>query len=355
MELNGEKSKTTTYCVTGASGYIGSWLVKSLLERGYTVHATLRNLEKSQYFQSKWGGSERLRLFRADLQDDGSYDDAVEGCDGVFHVAASMEFDISPNHINLENYVQSKVIDPAIKGVRNVLGSCLKSKSVKRVVFTSSISTLTAKDENERWRSVVDETCKTPSDHVLKTKASGWIYVLSKLISEEEAFRYAKERGMDLVSVITTTVSGPFLTPSLPSSIQVLLSPITGDSKLFAILSAVNKRMGSIGLVHIEDICRAHLFLMEQPEAEGQYICCVDNIDMHELMLHHFSKEYLSKVQKVGDEVEERKTLVKPVISSKKLRELGFEYKYGIEEIVHQTIDASIHFRFPTLNHKLKQ
>ncbi|CAH8336973.1 unnamed protein product [Eruca vesicaria subsp. sativa] len=349
MELNGEEVKATTYCVTGASGYIGSWLVKSLLERGYTVHATFRDLAKSKHFQSKWRGNERLRLFRADLQDDGSFDDAVKGCDGVFHVAASMEFDISPDHVNLESYVQRKVIDPAIKGVRNVLGSCLKSKSVKRVVFTSSISTLTAKDENERWRSIVDETCKAPIAHVLKTKASGWVYVLSKLVSEEEAFRYAKERGMDLVSVISTTVSGPFLTPSLPSSLQVLLSPITGDSKLFAILSAVNKRMGSIGLVHIEDICMAHLFLMEEPKAEGQqYICCVDNIDMHELMLNHFSKEYLCKVQKVDDDLEERKSLMKPMISSKKLRNLGFEYKYGIDEIIHQTIDA-------TLDHKLKQ
>lgn len=44
MELNGEGGKATTYCVTGASGYIGSWLVNSLLERGYTVHATLRDL-----------------------------------------------------------------------------------------------------------------------------------------------------------------------------------------------------------------------------------------------------------------------------------------------------------------------
>ncbi|KAG7545998.1 NAD(P)-binding domain superfamily [Arabidopsis suecica] len=354
MELQGEESKATTYCVTGASGYIGSWLVKSLLEGGYTVHATLRDLGKCQYFQSKWKENERLRLFRADLQDDGSFDEAFKGCDGVFHVAASMEFDISSDHVNLESYVQSKVIDPAIKGVRNVLGSCLKSKSVKRVVFTSSISTLTAKDENERMRSFVDETCKAHVDHVLRTQASGWIYVLSKLVSEEEAFRYAKEREMDLVSVITTTVSGPFLTPFVPSSVQVLLSPITGDTKLFAILSAVNKRMGSIALVHIEDICRAHVFLMEQPKAKGQYICCVDNIDMHELMLQHFSKEYLCKVQREDDDEEERQCM-KPIISSKKLRELGFEYKYGIEEIVDQTIDASIKFKFPTLNHKLKQ
>ncbi|KAL1203046.1 putative anthocyanidin reductase [Cardamine amara subsp. amara] len=354
MESKGEEKETTTYCVTGASGYIGSWLVKSLLERGFTVHATLRDLAKSQHFQSKWKENERLRLFRADLQDDGSFDDVVKGCDGVFHVAASMEFDISSDHVNLESYVQNKVIDPAIKGVRNVLGSCLKSKSVKRVVFTSSISTLTSKDENERMRSFVDESCKAHIDHVLKTQASGWIYVLSKLVSEEEAFRYAKEKGMDLVSVITTTVSGPFLTPFVPSSVQVLLSPVTGDSKLFKILSAVNKRMGSIAFVHIEDICRAHLFLMEQPKAKGQYICCVDNIDMHELMLHHFSKEFLCKIQTVDDEEEERQCM-KPIISSKKLRDLGFEYKYGIEEIVHQTIEASINFKFPTLNHKLKQ
>jgi len=62
------------------------------------------------------------------------------------------------------------------------------------------------------------------------------IYVLSKLVSEEEAFRYAKERGMDLVSVITTTVSGPFLTPFVPSSVQVLLSPITGVYIIFSII-----------------------------------------------------------------------------------------------------------------------
>jgi len=39
------------------------------------------------------------------------------------------------------------------------------------------------------------------------------------------------------------------------------------------ILSAVNARMGSIGLVHIEDICSAHIFLMEHRKAEGRYIC----------------------------------------------------------------------------------
>lgn len=53
--------------------------------------------------------------------------------------------------------------------------------------------------------------------------------MLSKLLTEEAAFQFAKENGIDLVSVITTTVGGPFITSSVPSSIRVLLSPITGD------------------------------------------------------------------------------------------------------------------------------
>ncbi|PIM97801.1 Dihydrokaempferol 4-reductase [Handroanthus impetiginosus] len=222
-EIKGKK----TYCVTGATGYIGSWLVKSLLEKGYRVHATLRNQEKASNLVKLWQGRDRLSLFRADLQEDGSFDDAVRGCDGVFHVAASMEFGVPPAP-NLDSYVEEEVIDPAIRGTLNVLKACVKSNTVRKIVFTSSISTLTAKDSSGGWIPIVDESCQTPVHHVLKTKASGWVYVLSKLLTEEAAFRFAEENGIDLISVITTTVAGPFLTPTVPASIQVLLSPITG-------------------------------------------------------------------------------------------------------------------------------
>jgi len=51
----------------------------------------------------------------------------------------------------------------------------MKSNSVKRVVLTSSISTLTAKDNNGKWKPVVDESCQIQSEHVFKTQASGWV------------------------------------------------------------------------------------------------------------------------------------------------------------------------------------
>ncbi|XP_022018315.1 cinnamoyl-CoA reductase 1 isoform X2 [Helianthus annuus] len=78
-------------CVTGASGYIASWLVKLLLARGYTVHATVRSLDdpkKTEHLLALDGAKERLSLFEANLSVEGSFDSAVDGCVCVFHTAS---------------------------------------------------------------------------------------------------------------------------------------------------------------------------------------------------------------------------------------------------------------------------
>ncbi|XP_021892988.1 putative anthocyanidin reductase isoform X3 [Carica papaya] len=300
---------------------------------------------KSLHLLSSWNGGDKLRLFQADLEEEGSFDEAIKGCDGVFHVAASMQFDIP--HIdehNLESYVQSKIIDPAIKGTLNLLNSCLKSKSVKRVVFTSSISTLTAKDSTGKWKPLVDESCQTTIGNVWETRTVGWVYVLSKLLTEQAAFRFAKENGIDLVSVITPTVAGPLLTSTVPSSIQVFLSPLTGDPKFFSILSAVSARMGSIALVHIDDICNAHIFLMEQPQAQGQYICCACTSLISDFT-NHLTRDFYGQ-QNLHKLEEKSQNLSPPVISSKKLRDLGFNFKHGLQVIIGQTIEACLEHGF---------
>ncbi|PON38776.1 NAD(P)-binding domain containing protein, partial [Trema orientale] len=77
-------------CVTGASGYIASYLVKLLLLRGYTVKASVRDPsdpKKTEHLISLDGAKERLHLFKADLLDEGSFDSVVDGCEGVFHTA----------------------------------------------------------------------------------------------------------------------------------------------------------------------------------------------------------------------------------------------------------------------------
>ncbi|KAL3736284.1 hypothetical protein ACJRO7_025271 [Eucalyptus globulus] len=340
MEDDSKYSTAPAYCVTGATGYVGSWLVKSLLRRGCKVHAAVRDPAKSLRLLSTWNGGERLKLFRASLQDDGSYDEAVKGCDGVFHVAAPMQFDV---HESTDECVHSNIIDPAVRGTVNLLKSCLKSKSVRRVVFTSSVSTITAKDSAGNWRDVVDESCHTPIDHVWKTKTSGWVYVLLKLLTEEAAFQFAREKGIHIVSVVSTTVGGPFLTSPVPSSIRVLLSPVTDEVDMFRILSAVNSRMGSVGVVHIEDVCNAHIFLMERAEAEGRYICCAESCPMSK-MIRNLAKNYpQSNITRLADQENES---VPAEISSKKLRDLGFSYKHGAEDIIRETVTACLDFGF---------
>ncbi|XP_059275132.1 putative anthocyanidin reductase [Lycium ferocissimum] len=339
------EKKLKSYCVTGGTGFIGSWLIKSLLQMGYKVHAAVRHPEKSSHLLKLAEGSDRLRLFKADLREEGSFDEAVRGCSGLFHVAAPMDFWVQATE-NVDSYVQENIIEPAIQGTLNVLKSCLKSNSVKRVVFTSSISTVTARDSSGKWRSLVDESCKIPIQHVKHTKPSGWVYVLVKVLTEEAAFQFAKENGIDLVSIITPTVAGPFLTPTVPSSIQVLLSPITGDPELLAILTAVNTRMGSIALAHVEDICRTHIFLMENNKAEGRYICCARSWAMSEL-IDHLKKEYpCSILERLDRGVYD--SVIPVEISSKKLRNLGFSFKYEIDDIIQETISSCIHHGFLT-------
>ncbi|KAL0464460.1 UNVERIFIED_CONTAM: Cinnamoyl-CoA reductase 1 [Sesamum latifolium] len=85
-------------CVTGASGYIASWLVKLLLDRGYTVKATVRNLsdpQKVAHLLALEGAGERLHLYEANLLEEGSFDSVVDGCECVFHTASPVTFSVS--------------------------------------------------------------------------------------------------------------------------------------------------------------------------------------------------------------------------------------------------------------------
>ncbi|XP_059658450.1 dihydroflavonol 4-reductase-like [Cornus florida] len=159
---------------------------------------------------------------------------------------------------------ENEVINPTINGVLSIIKSCVKAKTVKRLVFTSSAGTV---DVQEHQQFVFDGTNWSDLDFIYKKKMTGWMYFVSKTLAEKAAWvNAAKENNINFISIIPTLVVGPFITPTFPPSLITALSPITGNEAHYSII-----KQGQF--VHFDDLCQSHIFLYENPQAEGRNIC----------------------------------------------------------------------------------
>lgn len=247
-------------CVTGAGGFIASWIVKLLLQRGYTVRGTLRDpadLKKTEHLRALDGSAERLQLFKADLLEEGSFDAIVEGCECVFHTA-------SPFYNNPKD-PQVELIDPAVKGTLNVLSSSKKASSVRRVILTSSLAAVVFTEKQLSPDVVIDETSFSIPE--ICEKAKEW-YVLSKTLAEQAAWKFSKDNELDLVTINPAMVIGPLLQPTLNTSAQVILNLISG--------SPVYPNF-SFGWTNVKDVALAHVLAFETPSARGRY-CMAEKV-----------------------------------------------------------------------------
>ncbi|XP_071706564.1 phenylacetaldehyde reductase-like [Rutidosis leptorrhynchoides] len=242
-------------CVTGASGFIASWLVKLLLARGYTVHATVRSLDdpkKTEHLQALDEAKERLTLFEADLITEGSFDSAFEGCVCVFHTASPVVFTVDDP--------KAQLMDPAVKGTINVLKSAAKVPSLKRVVLTSSIAAVMFGVDVPQ-SSVVDETWF--SNPLVCEQKEMW-YFVSKTLAEDAAVKYSKENGLELVAINPGFVIGPILQPTLNLTSEKFMNFLKTGKELFP--------DGIYMLVDVRDVAAAHILAFENPEAKGRYL-----------------------------------------------------------------------------------
>ncbi|CAI0450130.1 unnamed protein product [Linum tenue] len=263
-----------TVCVTGASGYIASWLVKLLLSRGYIVRASVHDPRKTEHLRALDGASERLQLFKANLLEEGSFDSVVQGCDGVFHTASPFYHDVQDP--------QKELIDPAVKGTLNVLNSCAKTQSIKRVVLTSSIAAVAYNGKPRTPEVVLDETWFSNPDFCRETKL--W-YVVSKTLAEDAAWKLAKEKGMDMVTINPAMVIGPLLQPTLNTSAAAVLSIMKGRAK--------DNGIHAFGWVHVKDVAEAHIKAFETPSANGRY-CLVEKVAHYSEVVNTLKKLYPS-------------------------------------------------------------
>lgn len=276
--------KTKPVMVTGATGYVAGWLVKRLLEEGLTVHAAVRNPGDTK----KVGHLDRLatslpgniKYFKSDLLVEGSYAKAMNGCELVFHTA-------SPFTSKYKD-PQRDLIDPAVKGTRNVLEQANKTHSIKRVVVTSSCAAI--------YTDCIDLN-KTPNgiftEEVWNTTASlsHQPYSYSKTLAEKEAWKiFNTQSRWDLVVVNPSMVLGPALNPHSATSESFSLLKQLGDGTLKSGVPNIG-----IGVVDVRDLADAHYLAGFTPGAEGRYITSGHNTSFPEMakILHEkFGNNY---------------------------------------------------------------
>ncbi|KAL6954355.1 NADPH-cytochrome p450 reductase, variant 2 [Sarracenia purpurea var. burkii] len=260
-----------TVCVTGAGGFIASWMVKLLLEKGYNVRGTVRNPDdpKNSHLRELEGAKERLTLYRSDLLHFESLREAIDGCDGVFHTASPVTDD------------PEEMVEPAVNGTKNVINAAADTK-VRRVVFTSSIGAVTM-DPNRDPDAVVDESCWSDLEFCKNTK--NW-YCYGKVVAEQAAMEVAAERGVDLVVVNPVLVVGPLLQPTLNASIIHILKYLNGSTKTYT--NSVQ------AYVHVKDVALAHILVFETPSACGRYLCAESVLHRGDIVeiLSKFFPEY---------------------------------------------------------------
>ncbi|THU48551.1 hypothetical protein C4D60_Mb06t00150 [Musa balbisiana] len=281
-----------TVCVTGAGGFIASWLVKHLLQKGYTVKGTVRNPDdpKNAHLTAMEGAADRLLLCKADLLDYGALREAIDGCHGVFHTASPVTDD------------PEEMVEPAVRGTRYVIHAAADAGTVRRVVFTSSIGAVTM-DPGRGPDVVVDESCWSDLEHCKNTRVSArdismhrctrlvtditvvvvqnW-YCYGKAVAEQAAWEVARETGVELAVVNPVLALGPLLQPQVNASIAHILKYLDGSATRYT--NAVQ------GYVDVRDVAEAHVRVFEAEVAAGKRFICIERVLHREDVVRILSK-----------------------------------------------------------------
>jgi dihydroflavonol-4-reductase len=259
-----------TVAVTGASGFVGSHVVRVLLEAGHRVRATVRNAQdsrKTAHLQAL-PGAERISFHSADLEHDGSFDQAFAGCDWVCHTATPVSF--NPKDPRRD------VIDPSVEGTLNVLRSAERAGSVRRIALTSSVAAVRGW-EGPKFASYTEADWNETSDERSA-------YPLAKVLSERAAWEFVSGTRMELVTLLPAYIFGPVMTRAhARTSIGFVHGLVTGSIPLIFRLN--------MPWVDAEAVARAHLRALEEEEAEGRYILVAGNEwfeDLVEVVRTHF-------------------------------------------------------------------
>jgi nucleoside-diphosphate-sugar epimerase len=253
---------STSVLVTGGSGFVASHLVSTLLAAGYTVRASVRSLQNAAKVAplNRIGSDHpgKLDLFEADLLRPHSFEEAMQGCRFVFHVASPF---LMPEQIR---DAERDVLDPALQGTRNIIDSINRTPSVKRLVLTSTVGAMFGDYVDVlqmKNRTLTEEYFNSSS--TLETNP----YHYAKTVAEREAWDAVRAQDRwSMVAVNPGLILGPALTSASDSGSLFLMDELM---KGYFFYGAPNF---SFTFVDVRDVVTGHLRAAELDSASGRYI-----------------------------------------------------------------------------------
>lgn len=253
--------------VTGVNGFIGAHVASGLLGLGYRVRGTVRSAEKAEWVKEAMAQHHPTSALEVivvpDLAASGAWDEAVEGVEGIVHVAGDMSFDADPN----------KVITPFVNGVRNLLEAAAKESSVKRFVLTSSNravwNPVFGKDLTitpTMWNEVAVRDAWHPAPY--EADRIWDVYSALKTQSEQEIWGFQREKSPIFIinSVLPCLVAGPILHPKLSGSTGKMVLDTWKDPDHYDFL----RQFGASWFVDVEDTALLHIAALTQEDVRNE-------------------------------------------------------------------------------------
>ena len=239
-----------TVLVTGASGFVGSAVLRSLGEQGLRLRALVRATSP----RTNLDGLD-CEIVEGDMRDRASMAAALRDVRYLFHVAADYRLWAR----NPEDIVTAN-----LAGADAVMHAALDA-SVERIVYTSSVATLRAGDASTS----VDET--SPLDEGEGVGA----YKRSKVVAERLVERLVADRGLPAVIVNPSTPIGPRDLKPTPTG-RIVVEAASGRIPAFVDTG--------LNLVHVDDVARGHLLAMEKGAIGERYILGGQNVSLRDLL-----------------------------------------------------------------------
>jgi dihydroflavonol-4-reductase len=239
-----------TTLVTGATGFLGNAVTRALLNEGITL-----KLLKRVSSDTKTISDLDVPIINGDLQDSGSLERALRGCDTLYHVAADYR-------LWVKNY--NELYANNVVGTENIMRAAIRA-GVSKIVYTSSVATIGLMDDGS-------SSCEdTPSS--LKDMIGH--YKRSKFLAEEVVNRLVAKENLPAIIVNPSTPIGPRDPKPTP----------TGR----IIRDAANGRMPAyidtgLNVAHVDDVAKGHLLAHDKGQIGRRYILGGENKTLKEIL-----------------------------------------------------------------------